>query len=73
MGIPNVWVYLQSIQYFITAFEGSLWESRLLGFAIGVLVFAVMGWLMFSEPMTPKTAVSLILAFCIVLIQVLWR
>lgn len=73
LGVPNVWVYLQSVNHFIIAFNGTLWESRLLGFAIGVVVFAFMGWLMFSEPMTGKTAVSLLLALCIVLIQVLWR
>jgi len=73
VGIPNTWVYFQSVSHFILAFDGSVWESRLLGFAIGVFVFAVMGWLMFSEPMTSKTVVSLLLALCIVLIQVLWR
>jgi multidrug transporter EmrE-like cation transporter len=73
VGIPNIWVYMQSVNHFIIAFNGTLWESRLLGFAIGVAVFAVMGWLLFSEPMTSKTAVSLLLALCIVLIQVLWR
>jgi len=73
VGIPNTWVYMQSVNHFIIAFNGTLWESRLLGFAIGVAVFAVMGWLLFSEPMTSKTAVSLLLALCIVLIQILWR
>lgn len=73
LGIPNVWVYLQSVNYFIAAFNGSLWESRILGFCIGVVMFALMGWMLFSEPLTSKTVVSLLLAFCIVLIQVLWR
>ena len=73
IGVPNIWVYMQSVNHFILAFNGSVWESRLLGFAIGVAVFALMGWLMFSEPVTSKTVVSLLLALCIVLIQVLWR
>lgn len=73
MGVPNVWVYLQSVNHFIMAFDGSLWESRILGFCIGVTMFALMGWFMFSEPLTSKTVVSLLLALCIVLIQVLWR
>ena len=73
VGVPNIWVYLQSVNHFIIAFNGSVWESRLLGFAIGVGVFVFMGWLMFSEPFTAKTGVSLLLALCIVLIQVLWR
>ena len=72
-GIPNMWFYLQSVNYIILHFQGSMWESRILGFCIGVVVFAAMGWILFSEGINAKTGVSLILALCIVLIQVLWR
>lgn len=73
VGIPNTWLYMQSVGHFISAFNGSLWESRILGFSIGVIVFAVMGWLLFGESMTMKTAVSLILGLCIMLIQIFWK
>lgn len=73
VGIPNTWLYMQSVGHFISAFNGSLWESRILGFSIGVIVFATMGWLLFGETINIKTAVSLFLAFTIVLIQVLWK
>lgn len=72
-GIPASWVYVQSVNNFIAAFQGSLWESRILGFSIGVIVFAFMGWFLFKEPISSKTAVSLLLAFTIVLIQILWK
>lgn len=73
VGIPNTWLYMQSVGHFISAFNGSLWESRILGFSIGVIVFATMGWLLFGETINIKTAVSLLLALTIVLIQVLWK
>lgn len=72
-GIPNVWIYMKSVNHFIVAFNGEIYPSRLLGFSIGIVVFAVMGWLLFSETLTAKTVVCLLLAACIVLIQVLWR
>jgi len=73
MGIPNTWLYMQSVNNFIIAFNGTLWESRILGFSIGVIVFAAMGWLLFGETLNAKTGVSLILAACIVLIQIFWK
>lgn len=72
-GIPNTWVYMKSVNYFIAAFDGEIYPSRLLGFSIGIVVFAIMGWILFSEAINAKTVVCLLLALCIVLIQVLWR
>jgi multidrug transporter EmrE-like cation transporter len=72
-GVPNTWFYMQSVSHLITAFQGSLWESRILGFSIGVIVFASMGWLLFGETVSSKTVVSLLLAACIVLIQIYWK
>jgi hypothetical protein len=73
VGIPNTWLYMQSVNNFILAFNGSIWESRILGFSIGVIVFAAMGWILFGELVSAKTAISLLLACCIVLIQIFWR
>ena len=46
---------------------------RLIGFAIGTIVFAIMSILLFGEPITPKTGVCLFLAFCILLIQLFMK
>jgi EamA domain-containing membrane protein RarD len=73
VGMPNTWLYMQSVNHFITAFNGSLWESRILGFSIGVMVFAAMGSILFGETLSAKTGVSLLLAACIVLIQIFWK
>ena len=73
VGIPNTWLYMQSVHHFITAFNGSLWESRILGFSIGIIVFAAMGWVLFGELISAKTGISLLLACCIVLIQIFWK
>ena len=73
MAVPLSWFYVKSVEYFINAFDGSIWESRLLGFSIGIIMFTVLSAIMFKEPFTLKTIVCLLLGFSIVAIQVLWR
>jgi multidrug transporter EmrE-like cation transporter len=69
-GIPLSWMYIQSVKHFILAYNGQIWPSRLIGFGIGIIVFSTMSYLMFKEPFTLKTFLSLTLALGIILIQV---
>jgi multidrug transporter EmrE-like cation transporter len=72
-GFPISLLFMTSVKYLIEAFQGQLWPSRLIGFSVGAVVFAIMSWLMFKEPFTMKTIVSLILAACILTIQIAWK
>jgi multidrug transporter EmrE-like cation transporter len=69
-GVPLSWLYIQSVKYFILAYDGQIWPSRLIGFGIGIFVFSGMSYLLFKEPFTLKTFLSLVLATGIILIQV---
>ena len=69
-GVPLAWLYIQSTKHLILAGEGEIWPSRLIGFGIGIIVFTGMAYFMFSEPITLKTVISLLLAITIVCIQV---
>ena len=71
--LPLTWMYLKSVRYFIDAFDGEIWPSRLIGFSIGIIVFTLMSHYIFKEPLSIKTIVCLLLGFSIVAIQVLWR
>lgn len=73
MGVPLSLLYLQSVKHLVLYFEGQLWPSRLLGFAIGAIVFTFMSWAWFREPLSLKTLVCLGLAVCIMLIQLFWK
>jgi hypothetical protein len=55
------------------AFDGQVWPGRLIGFAVGAIVFAVLSHFIMSETLTTKTIVSLCLAAGILLVQVLWK
>ena len=73
MGIPISFMFMQSVKYFVLAFEGEIWPSRLLGFGIGVIVFTIMSELLFKEPFTTKTGICLFLALLIILVQIFYK
>jgi hypothetical protein len=62
-----------SVRYFVAAYDGQIWPSRLIGFGIGVVVFSLMSHWLFKEPFTLKTLICLGLGSLIVLIQILWK
>jgi multidrug transporter EmrE-like cation transporter len=73
MGIPISLLFMHSVKNFVTAYDGQIWPSRLIGFGIGVIVFTIMSHYMFREPLTPKTLTCLSLGVGIILIQILWK
>jgi len=73
MGMPISFLFMVSVKNFVNAFDGQIWPSRLIGFGIGVVTFAVMSHYMFREPMTPKTLICLGLGTLIILIQIFWK
>ena len=41
-----------------------------MGFGLGTIVFGIITWILMNEPPTLKTIICIMLALCIVLIQV---
>ena len=73
MGIPISMLYLGSVKHMVPYFDGQLWPSRLIGFAVGAIVFTVMSIIWFKEPLSTKTLVCLSLAVSIMCIQLFWK
>jgi hypothetical protein len=73
LGIPISVLFMFSVRFMVEHFDGQLWPSRLIGFAVGTIVFATLSIILFNEPITSKTWVCLFLAFCILLIQLFWK
>ena len=72
-GIPISLGYIYATKWAFIAFDDLLWPGRLLGFALGIISFAIFtNWLM-GEGITLKVIVSLLLAVILVLIQVFWK
>ena len=73
LGIPISYLYIEATRFGFIAFEGLIWPGRLLGFAMGMLTFAVCANIFMGEGLTNKTIVSLILATLLTFIQVFWK
>lgn len=73
LGVPISALYLWSVKNLVAAFNGEMWPSRLLSFAVGAIIFAVMTKLWFDEDFNTKTVTCLSLSFIIVLIQLFWK
>ena len=73
LGIPISWGYIEATRLSFIAFDGLIWPGRLLGFAAGMLTFAVCANVFMGEGLNAKTIVSLILATVLVCIQIFWK
>ena len=73
MGIPVGMGYIYGTTYIVSAFNGSLWPSRLIGFATGIFSFTILTYIHLKQGINFKTAVILSLASAIVLLQVFWK
>lgn len=73
LGLPISILLIYFTKYCALAFNGEVWPGRLIGFAVGAIVFALLSHFIMNEPFTPKTIVCLVLAGAILLVQVVWR
>ena len=76
VAIPGVLVSYVSIlatKYMAEAYDGLVWPSRLIGFGIGIIIFSGLTWAILGEKIEMKSAVCVLLALCILLIQLNWK
>ena len=72
-SIPAEWFYIKSVENLVHWGNGELWPSRLIGFGIGIIVFVLLSFVLFKEPITLKTLTCLLLAASILLVQMFWK
>ena len=65
--------YLWGTKYTVQGFDGLLWPTRFVGFAIGIITYAIGVSYFFKEGITTKTFVSLLVCILLILIQVFWK
>ena len=73
MAIPLTYVFILATKYNVIGYGGSIWGGRFVGFALGMLVYAIMIQIFFKEPFTMKIAVQLLLCFTILAVQAFWK
>lgn len=69
-SIPISWLYIKSVEHLVLSFNGSIWPSRFIGFGMGIIVFALMSYYLFKEPITLKVILSILLGISIILVQI---
>ena len=70
LGMPISYALLYSTKYGYSGF-GELWPIRLLGFAVGMMTFPFITYMILGEGITLKTGISLGLAVIIMLLQLI--
>ena len=72
-GVLLSYFFIYGTKYTVSGMGGLLWPARFIGFSVGMVIYAVLVNYFFSEGITIKTLVSLILCFCLIGIQVFWK
>ncbi len=72
-SLPISYMFIYATKYIVEYFDGVLWPGRFIGFATGMMTFAILTSIYMNEGITSKTAISLVLATALVAIQILWK
>jgi len=72
-SIPISFAFIVATKYVVGYFDGQLWPGRFIGFATGIMSFAILTSFYMNEGINAKTAISLVLATALVAIQILWK
>ena len=72
LGLPIGYLLIMSTSN-INEYFGGTWQGRLNGQGIGVIIFALMSFLLFKEQITIKTGICITLALIIILINIFWK
>ena len=73
LGVPITWLFMEATRYCVSGFGGMFWPGRFTSFVAGIFIFTCMTYIFRDEAINLKTAVSLLLAFCLILVQLFWK
>jgi len=73
LGAPITWIFMIATEWVVKGFDGAFWPGRFMSFTSGILIFSIMTYLFRDEGINLKTAVSLCLAFALIIVQLFWK
>ena len=73
LGVPITWLFMEATRYSVEGFGNLFWPGRFMSFVAGIFIFTLMTYMFRNEPINAKTAVSLVLAFSLILVQLFWK
>ena len=72
-SVPISYAFIIATKYVVGYFDGELWPGRFIGFATGMISFAILTNIYMGQGINAKTAISLVLATALVAIQIFWK
>ena len=72
-AVPISYSFIIATKLIVGYFDGMLWPGRFIGFATGMISFAILTNIYMGQGINAKTAISLVLATALVAIQILWK
>ena len=72
-GGITTYMFILGTKYIASHYGGLLWPGRFIGFSTGVVIFAGLTYWLLGEGINLKTAVSLMLAIVVIIIQIFWK
>jgi hypothetical protein len=73
LGVPITWLFMEATNLVVKGFDGAFWPGRFMSFTAGIIIFTILTYMFKSEGINAKTAVSLVLAFTLILVQLFWK
>lgn len=67
------YMFIKATAYIAGYYGGLIWPGRFIGFSVGIITFALLTYYIMGQSITPKTAVSLILALALITVQIFWK
>ena len=67
------YIFIMATRYTVDYFDGFLWPTRFINFAVGIIVFGFFTCLFLGEGINTKTAISLILSVALLCVQIFWK
>ena len=73
LGIPITALFMEATRLIVVGFDGLFWPGRFVSFVAGIFIFTLMTYMFRDEAITLKTAISLLLAFSLIIVQLFWK
>lgn len=73
LGIPISYLFVYATRFTVAAFDGAMWPQRFIGFATGMVVYALGTYIYFNQAIDTKTGISLVLAIILIAVQIFWK
>jgi len=67
------YILIRATAFVASYYDGLLWPGRFIGFSTGIFIFTFLTYYFMKEGINIKTAISLVLAFALISVQLFWK